>query len=151
MYTSNKIMDDFELLLGKKSPFQIIRNKIFALLGQYLLSNEIRLRFYKCMGVKIGNNVFIGKYTLIDDTFPELISIEDNANISFGVTIVAHDASKGKTDRVLVQKGAYIGARAIILPGVAIGENAVVGAGSVVTKDVEAGTKVAGVPAQKLG
>jgi acetyltransferase-like isoleucine patch superfamily enzyme len=143
-------MNDFHLLIEQKKPLQVIRNKIFGLLAQYVFSNELRLRLYKCMGVKIGNNVFIGKYSLIDDTFPELISIEDNANISFGVTIVAHDASKGKTDRVLVQKGTYIGTRAIILPGVAIGENAIVGAGSVVTKDVEAGTKVAGVPAQKL-
>ena len=103
------------------------------------------------MGVKIGDNVFIGKYCLIDDTFPELISIEDNVNISFGVTIVAHDASKRKTDRILIGRGAYIGTRAIVLPGVAIGENATVGAGSVVTKDVESGTKVAGVPAKKLG
>ena len=143
-------MNDFDLLIEQKRPLEVIRNKIFGFLAQYLLSNELRLRLYKCMGVKIVNNVFIGKYSLIDDTFPELISIEDNANISFGVTIVAHDASKRKTDRVLVQKGAYIGTRAILLPGVAIGENAVVGAGSVVTKDVEAGTKVAGVPAKKL-
>jgi acetyltransferase-like isoleucine patch superfamily enzyme len=143
-------MNDFQLLIEQKGLFQIIRNKIFGLLAQYLLSNELRLRFYKCMGVKIGNNAFIGKYCLIDDTFPELIIIEDNANISFGVTIVAHDASKGKTDRVLIRKDAYIGTRAVILPGVAIGENAVVGAGAVVTKDVEDGTKVVGVPAQKL-
>jgi len=143
-------MNDFDLLIEQKSPLEVIRNKIFGLLAQYLLSNELRLRLYKCMGVKIGNNVFIGKYSLIDDTFPELISIEDNANISFGVTIVAHDASKRKTDRVLIQKGAYIGTRAILLPGVAIGENAVVGAGAVVTEDVEASTKVAGVPAKKL-
>ena len=143
-------MDDFELLLGQKKTFQIIRNKIFALLGQYLLGNDLRLRLFRCMGVRIGNNVFIGKYTLIDDTFPELITIEDNANISFGVTIVAHDASNKNVARVWVRRGAYIGTRSIILPGVAIGENAVVGAGSVVTKDVEAGTKVAGVPAKVL-
>ena len=144
-------MNDFNLLIEKKGLLQIIRNKIFGFLAQYLLGNELRLRFYKCMGVKIGDNVFIGKYCLIDDTFPELISIEDNVNISFGVTIVAHDASKRKTDRILIGRGAYIGTRAIVLPGVAIGENATVGAGSVVTKDVESGTKVAGVPAKKLG
>lgn len=143
-------MNNFQLLIEQKNALQRIRNKIFGFLAQYSMSNTLRLRFYKCMGVKIGSNVFIGKYSLIDDTFPELINIEDNANISFGVTIVAHDASKAKTKRVLVRRGAYIGTRAIILPGVAIGESAVVGAGSVVTKDVEAGTTVAGVPAKKL-
>jgi len=102
------------------------------------------------MGVKIGRNVFIGKYCLIDDTFPELITIEDNANISFGVTIVAHDASKGKTGQVLIRKGTFVGTRALVLPSVTIGEKVVVGGGSVVTKDVEDGTKVAGVPAQLI-
>ena len=102
------------------------------------------------MGVKIGRNVFIGKYCLIDDTFPELITIDDNANISFGVTIVTHDASKRKTDQILICKGAFIGTRAVILPGVTIGENAVVAAGAVVTKKVKNGTKVAGVPARKI-
>ena len=144
-------MNDFTLLIKQKGLLIIIRNKIFGFLAQYLFGNELRIRFYKSMGVKIGDNVFIGKYCLIDDTFPELIRIEDNANISFAVTIVAHDASKRKTERVLIGKGAYIGTRAIILPGVAIGETATIGAGSVVTKDVEAGAKVAGVPAKKLG
>ena len=143
-------MNNFKLLIEQKNFLQKVRNKIFGLLAQYSMSNTLRLRFYKRMGVKIGINVFIGKYSIIDDNFPELITIEDNANISFGVTIVAHDASKGKTERVLIRTGAYIGTRTIILPGVEIGENAIVGAGSVVTKNVEAGTKVAGVPAQKL-
>ena len=100
------------------------------------------------MGVNIGKNVFIGKYCIIDDTFPELITIEDSANISFGVTIVAHDASKDEVARVLIKEGAYLGTRSIILPGVIIGKKAIVGAGAVVTKDVQPGTKVAGVPAR---
>jgi len=143
-------MNDFNYLIEQKSFLKRVRNKIFGLLAQYSMNNNLRLRFYKAMGVKIGVNVFIGKYSLIDDTFPELITIEENANISFGVTIVTHDASKKNIDQVLIKKGAYIGTRAIILPGVAIGESAVVGAGSVVTKNVQAGAKVVGVPAKKL-
>ena len=143
-------MNNFQLLIEQKNVLQRVRNKIFGILAQYALGNNLRLQFYRCMGVKIGHNVFIGKYCLIDDTFPEMITIEDNANISFGVAIIAHDATKGKTDRVLIRQNAFIGTRAVILPGVVIGENAVVGAGAVTTKDVEDGSKVAGVPAQKL-
>ena len=143
-------MKNFQVLIEQKNVLKRFRNKIFGLLAQFLPSNTLRLRFYKCMGVKIGRNVFIGKYCLIDDTFPELITIEDNANISFGVTIVAHDASKGKTGQVLIRKGTFVGTRALVLPSVTIGEKVVVGGGSVVTKDVEDGTKVAGVPAQLI-
>jgi acetyltransferase-like isoleucine patch superfamily enzyme len=52
------------------------------------------------------------------------------------------------TGGIKIRKGAYIGARAIILPGVTIGRNAVVGAGAVVTKDVPDSCVVAGVPAK---
>ena len=102
------------------------------------------------MGIVVGKDVFIGKYCLIDDTFPELITIEDGVNISFGVTIVAHDASKGKVAEVIIKKDAYLGTRSVILPGVIIGEKAVIGAGAVVTRDVQPETKVAGVPARKI-
>jgi acetyltransferase-like isoleucine patch superfamily enzyme len=100
------------------------------------------------MGVRVGKNVFIGKYCIIDDTFPELITIEDSVNISFGVTIAAHDASKNAVAGVLIKKGAYIGTKSVILPGVIIGENSVIGAGAVVANDVPPKTKVAGVPAR---
>jgi acetyltransferase-like isoleucine patch superfamily enzyme len=143
-------MDHFDSLIEQKGLVKTIRNKIFGLLGQFSLSNTFRIRLFSCMGVSIGKKVFIGKYCLIDDTFPELIKIENNANIAFGVTIVAHDASKRKAGRVLIRKGAYIGTQAIILPGVVVGEKAVVGAGSVVTRDVEAGAQVAGVPATNI-
>jgi acetyltransferase-like isoleucine patch superfamily enzyme len=143
-------MDHYESLIEQKGPLKAIRNKIFGILGQFLLSNTIRIRFFSGMGAKIGKNVFIGKYCIIDDTFPELIKIEEDASIAFGVTIVAHDAPQKKTGRVLIRKGSYIGARAVILPGVVIGKNAIVGAGAVVTRDVEADTKVAGVPAKKI-
>jgi maltose O-acetyltransferase len=51
---------------------------------------------------------------------------------------------------VLIKEGVFIGTRSIILPGVTIGEKAIVGAGSLVTKNVETGAKVGGVPAKKL-
>ena len=133
-----------------KSNVKDILTKLFGFLIQITLSNKLRIYLCKKMGVSIGNNVFIGKYCIIDDTFPELITIEDSANISFGVTIVAHDASKDEVARVLIKKGAYIGTRSIILPGVTIGEKAIVGAGAVVTKDVQPSSKVAGVPARAL-
>jgi acetyltransferase-like isoleucine patch superfamily enzyme len=96
---------------------------------------------------------------MLDSSFPELITIEDNVVVSFRVMVICHDDAKGlmRTDSgrndmsvapVILKKGCYIGAGAIILPGIIIGENSVVGAGAVVTKDVESNTLVTGIPAK---
>jgi len=113
---------------------------------------QIRYLAYQLMGIHIGKNVFIGSDCYFDDTFPELISIEDNVTISFRVTIAVH-GEKGtrgltKVSPVLIHNNAYIGTNATILPGVEIGKNAVVGAGAVVTKSVKPYTTVCGVPAK---
>jgi acetyltransferase-like isoleucine patch superfamily enzyme len=102
------------------------------------------------MGVKIGKNVFLGKYCIIDDNYSELISIEDNVVISFGVTIITHDHSKDIVAPVTIKKGAFLGSRSVILPGVTIGEKSIVGAGAVVTKDVPVNSTVVGSSAQVI-
>lgn len=139
---------EYESKKPLKNKFIIFLIKFYGFLVQITFSNKIRILFCKKMGVSVGKNVFIGKYCIIDDTFPELITIEDNVNISFGVTIVAHDASKDEVAGVLIRKGAYLGTRSVILSGVIIGEQSIIGAGAVVTRDVPAKTIVAGVPAR---
>jgi acetyltransferase-like isoleucine patch superfamily enzyme len=141
---------DYEANIKQNNVIKIALRKLFGLLSQIVLSNELRIRLIKAMGTKIGKDVFIGKYCIVDDTFPEFIKIEDRANISFAVTIIAHDASKDKVAKVIIKKGAYIGSRAVILPGVIIGEEAIVGAGAVVTSDVPSKAKVVGVPARVI-
>ena len=103
--------------------------------------------------LKIGEKVFINHSLCVSAAAG--IEIEDGVQIAPQVTIltVNHDL-KNKTmvkcSPVHIKKGAWIGARAIILPGVTIGENAVVGAGSVVTKDVLANTVVVENPAKVI-
>lgn len=140
----------YEANASTKSLFKIALRKLFGLLSQIALSNELRIRLIKAMGTKIGKNVFIGKFCIVDDTFPEFIEIEDRANISFAVAIIAHDASKDQIAKVIIKKGAYIGSRAVILPGVIVGEDSIVGAGAVVTSDVPSRAKVVGVPARVI-
>lgn len=99
--------------------------------------------------VKIGNNVTVKCGTQLWDG----IEIEDNVFIGPNVTFCndRYPKSKNKNfklEKILIKKGASIGANATILPGVTIGENAIVGAGSVVTKDVILGTIVKGNPAK---
>jgi acetyltransferase-like isoleucine patch superfamily enzyme len=109
--------------------------------------------------VQIRNisRVFIAGNVLIDSRFTELVENEDEAYITRNVVILTHFAPSPfleervggvHTARVVIRRGAYIGVGAIILPGVTGGEGAVVGAGSVVTKDVPDFTMVAGNPAR---
>ena len=99
--------------------------------------------------VKIGNDVRIHSNVFV----PEYTELEDNCWI--GPNVVFTNARYPKSKNVketlkgaIVKKGAKIGANSTILPGITIGENALIGAGSVVTRDVEAGKVVAGNPAK---
>lgn len=111
--------------------------------------------FHTNLGIftTIGKNVFINHAC----SFLDLggITIEDNVLIGPRVNLVTEshplDPENRKaliTNPVIIKRGAWIGAAATILPGVTIGENAVVAAGSIVSKDVPANTVVAGVPAR---
>ena len=108
-------------------------------------------------GVKVGKNVKVSTHTFIC----EGVTIEDNVFIGHNVSFINDKYPRStnpegglqtevdwKVVPTLVKKGASIGTSATILCGVTIGENAIVGAGSVVTKDVPPGVIVAGVPAR---
>lgn len=121
----------------------------------------LRLALYRAMGVSIGRHVFVGLDTWLDCQFPELIVIEDDVTISFRVTVVVHDdarrldgirpgAGDGTVAPVVLRRGCYLGAGCIVLPGVTVGERAVVGAGALVTRDVPAGKVSVGVPARVI-
>jgi UDP-2-acetamido-3-amino-2,3-dideoxy-glucuronate N-acetyltransferase len=110
-------------------------------------------------GVKIGRRVKVSSHTFVC----EGVTIEDECFIGHGVMFTndkyprsanADGSLQSEADwqvvPTLIQRGASIGSNATILCGVTIGERAIVGAGSVVTKDVPAGAVVAGVPARVL-
>lgn len=95
--------------------------------------------------VKVGNNVTVKCGVQLWDG----VEIEDDVFIGPNVTFCNDRYPKSrnknfKLEKVVVKKGASIGANATILPGVTIGENALVGAGAVVTKDVDRDSKVIG-------
>ena len=111
--------------------------------------------FYTDFGknITIGKNVFINTGCKFQDQGG--ITIDDGALIGHAVVIATlnHDVDPAKRQSlhpapVHIGKGVWIGANATITPGVTIGDHAIVAAGAVVTKDVEAGTVVAGVPAK---
>jgi acetyltransferase-like isoleucine patch superfamily enzyme len=102
---------------------------------------KISSHTFICEGVTIEDNAFIGhSVTFINDSYPR-------ATASNGQMQTEQD---WKVERTLVKKGASIGSGSTILANVVIGENAIVGAGSVVTRDVPPNTIVAGTPAKVL-
>lgn len=127
-------------------------------------------------GVRIGENVnicphcFIGNSDLRigDNSFVNYnvwfntaggIDIGTNCNIAYGVTFVTSTHEIGNrerrsgtpiSERIVIGDGTWVGANAIILPGVRIGEGVIIGAGSVVTKNCEANCIYAGNPAKKI-
>jgi len=103
-------------------------------------------------GVVIGDRVRIGSQAFI----PQGVIVEDDVFIGPGVTFCNDKyPPSGETWKegpsTVVKRGAAIGARAVILPGITIGQGALVGAGAVVTRDVPAGMQVVGNPARVQG
>ena len=102
---------------------------------------KISSHTFICEGVTIEDNVFVGhSVAFINDSYPRATTAEGGLQTE----------SDWRVERTLVKKGASIGSGCTILANITIGENALIGAGSVVTKDVPANTIVAGNPARFL-
>ena len=114
--------------------------------------SNLRVSLYRLIGFKIGKNVFIGMKCYMDDVVIENTIIEDNVIISYGCYFSCHGKDQGHTS-IVIKKGAYIGMRCNILSGkkgITIGENSVVGAGSLVNIDIPDRAKAVGVPVKIL-
>ena len=102
---------------------------------------KISSHSFICEGVEIEDNVFIGhSVTFINDTYPRSTNADGSLQTE----------ANWKVERTRICKGASIGSGSTILCNITVGENAIVGAGSVVTKDVPANAIVAGNPAKFL-
>lgn len=124
---------------------------------------KIRAIFWRKIGCKVGNDVLIGHSVALDYGNANMITIEDKVIITNCCILLCHRRnikSYKKGDiafdlpyiyaPITLKKGCQIGMGSIIMPGVTIGEGAIVGARSVVTHDVPAWTIVAGSPAKVI-
>ena len=102
---------------------------------------KISSHSFICEGVKIEDNVFIGhNVTFVNDRYPRATNEDGSIQTDADWTL----------ETTLIKKGASIGSSVTILCGITVGEGALVGAGSVVTKDVAPHTIVAGNPAKQI-
>ena len=134
------------------------RSRLSEIIGKQIdNSTTIFVPFYTNFGkhITIGKNVFINHAC----SFLDLggITIEDNVLIGPRVNLVTENHPVNPSERkslilnaILIKRNAWIGAGVTVLPGVTIGENSIVAAGAVVTKDVADNTIVGGIPARVI-
>jgi acetyltransferase-like isoleucine patch superfamily enzyme len=142
--------------------FNAVKRRAFKFLAKLSPGYGVRIWLLRMCNVSIGEQVYIGEdFIVIDDVMDEThyLTIEDRVAISPRVTFVIHTKPnwsriagyvKSRKGKITVRNDAWIGTGVVILPDVEIGEGAVVGANSVVTRDVPPYTIVGGVPAKEI-
>lgn len=140
---------------------------LIAALRRYLMNIGMAVIPFSCLrvfllrlcGVEVGKGCYIGFHVICDTNFAELIAIGNYVTISHNTAIYAHTISPvksyladlyKKSKKVVIGNGSWIGANCVVLPGVKVGENCMVGAGSVVSKDTEPFSVYAGNPCRKI-
>lgn len=126
-----------------------------------LLPRKIRPWVLRKIGCNVGKNVFVGDSVKIDSGHSDLITIEDGVSIAGGTRLLCHQRDFSNycvgdeylalgyiLKPIVLKKGCLVGMESFVMPGVTVGEGAVVGAGSLVTKDVPAWTIATGRPAK---
>jgi maltose O-acetyltransferase len=126
-----------------------------ARLRKYILE-EKWFEDYIRMGMKIGDNCSIQPGVVFDYSHCWLIKIGNNVTIAPQAYLLTHDASTKrlnnytKVGSITIEDNVFIGARALIMPGVTIGKNSIIAAGSIVTKSIPEGSIAAGNPAKVI-
>lgn len=127
-----------------------VRRLVFRLRSDYTTEQLID------MGLHVGKNFCRMHGSILDPSHCWLIAIGDNVTLAPRVHILAHDASTchhlgyARIGRVDIGNNVFIGAEAVVLPGVKIGDNCIIGANSTVTKNIPANMIAAGNPARVI-
>ena len=113
------------------------------------------------MGAQVGKGVFIGDHCKFDLNHSDLITLEDHVHVASGTRLLCHQRNLSnyyvgddyaklgyRLAPILMKKGSLVGMESFVMPGTTIGEGAIVGAGSLVSKDVPDWTIAVGRPAK---
>lgn len=120
--------------------------------------NRLRIQMQRWRGVNIGKDVHVGTYVNMDLPYPYFITVEDGVSLAGSITILAHNkplkyhrnCSPSYIAPVTIRRNAWVAVNVTILPGVEVGEGAIVASNSLVNKDVPPMTLCGGVPAKVI-
>jgi len=161
-----RLMFDYEGLAPEQIEAEAtpLPRKLLRWLGAHHPDNRTRKIFFRMTGVHIGEGTNITPGLVVNDGYSGLCSIGKRVSIATNVTLVADSNPNNsrlgdqpyvkehlvKQGPVIIEDDVWLGTNAVVLPGVRIGRGAVVGAGAVVTRNVDPFTVVAGVPARPI-
>jgi Acetyltransferase (isoleucine patch superfamily) len=141
----------------------LLKYCMYSVLLTPLNYRKLRPMLWRWMGAKVGNDCFIGYEVWIDVTNSELIELEDHVHIANRCLLLCHQRDLSNyyvgddyaklnyhKKKVHLKKGCLLGMETMIMPGVTIGEGAIVGAGSLVNRDIPAWTIATGRPAKVI-
>ena len=137
-----------------------LTNKDLRWLAANHMDNRTRIIFFKLTNVTIGKQTVINQNLIVSDDYEPLLFIGDRVAISPNVTVICSSAPNNsvlrenpyvgskliKSKKIIIENDSWIGTGTVILPGVKIGEKSIVGAGSLVDKDVEPNSIYKGTP-----
>lgn len=138
-----------------------LQNKMDWAILEPFAPRKLRPKLMRKMGCHVGKDVFVGDHVRIDQGHANLIYVDDRAHITGGCRLLCHqrdlrgyrkgdDAAKlpYRLGEIHIGKGVMIGMESLIMPGVTIGDGAIIGAYSLVTKDIPPYTIATGRPAK---
>ena len=135
-----------------KHPLRVAVNYAAVVAARRSPSLRLKNWLLGAIGVSVGEGVSWGLESTPDVFWPELVTVDDDAIIGYDATLLCHEflQDEYRTGEIRVGEKAMVGAGAVVLPGVEIGDGAQVAANSLVAEDVPSGETWAGVPAEPL-
>jgi acetyltransferase-like isoleucine patch superfamily enzyme len=124
-----------------------LKAKIIGLVRNSIIGTRLFI-FRRIYGMEIGERTRISLKAKLDKTNPSGVHIGNGTYIAFGAVVLAHDMSRALHFDTYIGENCHIGANAIILPGVRVGDQCIIGSGAVVSKDVPSNSVAVGNPAR---
>lgn len=133
-------------------PLRVAWNFFIISICQICPSFRVKNFLYRLLGVRVGKNASVGFMVMLDIFFPEQISIGDNVIIGYNTTLLGHEflINEWRKGPVDIGKNVMIGANCTLLPGIRIGEGAVVSAMSLVNCDIPPHSFWGGIPVRDI-